>query len=70
MSTDDRLALLIKARDALTQLSFVPGVHEGFTSINYCKFCSYSEDWIAKHGHGTDCVLAELDQAIAKATAK
>lgn len=61
MTATEMHDLLLKAHDALNVEVFRPGKWPGFTSINYCRYCHYSE----AHGHGNECVLIQL-QLIAK----
>jgi hypothetical protein len=42
---------------------FQPGTFPGFTNINYCRFCSYSEAHVSEHGHGPSCLYGRLKQA-------
>ena len=51
--------LLAKARAALQSVEplWLPGRMPGFTHINYCRYCHYSQG----HGHGDACVLRQLE---------
>jgi hypothetical protein len=48
--------LVSKLREELAKRAFHNGGDQ-FGTIQYCDFCHYSRDWIAKHGHGEACIL-------------
>jgi hypothetical protein len=48
-----------RLREALNETAFLLGAWEAIAHIEYCRFCSYSRGWIAKHGHGNTCPLYE-----------
>jgi hypothetical protein len=55
-------------RDAFVHIAheqaiFQPGTQSGFSHINYCRFCSFSENHVAAHGHGESCLYARLKRA-------
>jgi hypothetical protein len=52
---------------ALDLAAFKPG--EINTEIEYCRHCHYSQDWIAKHGHGDACVITHLRSVLDDSTA-
>jgi hypothetical protein len=58
----DREALLL-AFGALTARDlWRPGNTEQLRHIHYCRFCDFSSDWCAKHGHAKDCIYGRLQQ--------
>ena len=42
---------------------FRPGTHEGFTHIDYCRFCGFSTTHVGRHGHSDKCLYDRLERA-------
>lgn len=56
----------VKARGPL----FAPGTISGFTHINYCRFCSFSEAHVSRHGHSDKCLYGRLERACSGGSAE
>lgn len=49
--------LLERLREELEKRSFHPGEWDQFKHIEYCDYCHYSREYIARAGHGEGCLL-------------
>ena len=57
-TVSSQAATIENLRDELRKYAFHKGDGE-FSKIEYCNYCGYSRDWIAKHDHGPACMLRQ-----------
>jgi len=48
---------------------FKAGEIQGFTHINYCRFCSFSEMHVSRHGHSDKCLYSRLERVCSPGSA-
>lgn len=46
-----------RLREALELYAYEKGAWKEISHIDYCRYCNWSKDWIAQHGHSTSCLL-------------
>lgn len=44
-------------RNALESMAWEYGSWPEIQHIQYCRWCNWSKDWIAKHGHAERCPI-------------